>query len=852
MDKIRYIITKELRSQLIELNKKGGPFQLAAKKIKEVIADAELENKDPFQHLNVTNNGENRIKHCIKYDLNGFCRLITVHNNKVVFLNYAGTHDECDRWLNANKGLVPSIDKDLKDIKNVYLSTDITTPENRIADDSDYSEDLLIKKLKPYYLDFIADLISGSQYFPFTKMSCITDEDEIFDTCSKIKDQKIQDLFFDVFMSLKAGKIDEARNRIQYYKDELIPVEEAKPQLIEETISNDNYLFLDDFRPQDIETLLNHSSWLDWMLFMHPAQRKVVDKDYKGPARLLGVSGSGKTSVVVNRALRLAKKYPNENILIVTINRALAKLIQQLIIRVCEVEEEEIKTIEVKSFWELCQELLYEFDPGNRKLYDDYTHKKLEDVEEIWTEFYNCEENNDDAYVMAPVHRSLLSRGLFPISYLKQEFDWIRSVCPFENRKNYLQIERTGRKVNITPDFRQFLLKGLEGWEDKMKFVGVSDYMGLLHPLSKFIDKIKPKYRCILVDELQDFGTTELDIIRKLTNYDENDIFLTGDIAQQVTTKHHSLKQAGINIIPENYLKIYKNYRNSREILEAAYAVFQNANIANEINSIEDFEPLNPEYANFSSPKPFIRKVHNLNFEFTYALHYLKDILDNDQKGCIVFAGINYYDVNHIGKELKLPVLNGRNDLTESSIFISDIEQTKGFEFDRVIILNVNKQVIPNPELPQDEWFREVSKIYVAMTRAKKELIITFSDVLSPIFESCISYFTVNTWSDYIVDIENIKPKVVPVNKTRFSSNGVKNMTGKEFLYTKSAVGLSLEAQLKLIETVNGNKTTLNGEQVEWPNLGYFIDDLKSMRHTPKFNRILGKTVYKEIVEKFK
>jgi hypothetical protein len=206
----------------------------------------------------------------------------------------------------------------------------------------------------------------------------------------------------------------------------------------------------------------------------------------------------------------------------------------------------------------------------------------------------------------------------------------------------------------------------------------------------------------------------------------------------------------------------------------------------------------------------------------------------------------------NIGKELKLPVLNGRNDLTEGSIFISDIEQTKGFEFDRVIIINVNKNIIPNPELPQDEWFREVSKIYVALTRAKRELIITYSEELSPIFVSSISYFTVNIWDDYIVDINKVKPKHIPINHSRSSSDLIKNMTGKEYLYTKSAIGLSNEAQIKLVDTASGNKTTLNGEQVEWPNLGSFLDDLKSMRHTPKFNRILGKSVYKEIMEKFK
>ena len=480
MNTIRFVLAKELQKQLIALNQRGGNYQLAARKVKEVLGDIKIESPEPLKSLNLTNHGENRINHCIKYDLNGYCRLITIQNNGVVFLLFVGAHEECEKWINANKGLQPAIDKEEKDLKNVYISKDINVPEKRVADDNDLSDELLFNKLKDYYINILSALISGAQYIPFSKMDSSTEEDEILEACIKIENKKVQDLYFDVFMSLKAGRVDEAKNRISLYKEELIAIEKANQELVKEAKSNDNYLFLDDFRTKDIETILNHSSWFDWMLFMHPAQRQVVEKDYKGTARLLGVSGSGKTSVAVNRALRLASKYPGERILIITLNRALAKLIRELIEHVCEAEATEIKNIEVKSFWRLCQELLFEFDPNNKKLYDDYTHKTLEDVEEIWTEYYNCEENNDDAFVMASVHRSLLSRGMYPNSYIKQEFDWIRSVLINGDRKKYLDIDRVGRKVNLTPDYRRLLLKGLEGWEEKMNFVGVIDYMGSL------------------------------------------------------------------------------------------------------------------------------------------------------------------------------------------------------------------------------------------------------------------------------------------------------------------------------------------------------------------------------------
>src|SRR5699024_3395650 len=102
---------------------------------------------------------------------------------------------------------------------------------------------------------------------------------------------------------------------------------------------------------------------------------------------------------------------------------------------------------------------------------------------------------------------------------------------------------------------------------------------GLAARLHKYIDKLEAKYRCILVDELQDFGTMELSILRKLVPKDENDMFLCGDIAQQVHTKHHKITHAGINVIGRSK-KIKQNYRNSREILKAAYETLRsNINI---------------------------------------------------------------------------------------------------------------------------------------------------------------------------------------------------------------------------------------------------------------------------------
>jgi mRNA-degrading endonuclease RelE of RelBE toxin-antitoxin system len=55
---------------------------------------------------------------------------------------------------------------------------------------------------------------------------------------------------------------------------------------------------------QDVEELERALDfpWERWMVFLHPAQREIVDRDFGGPARVSGSAGTGKTIVAVHRA----------------------------------------------------------------------------------------------------------------------------------------------------------------------------------------------------------------------------------------------------------------------------------------------------------------------------------------------------------------------------------------------------------------------------------------------------------------------------------------------------------------------------------------------------------------------
>ena len=51
--------------------------------------------------------------------------------------------------------------------------------------------------------------------------------------------------------------------------------------------------------------------WEKWTVFLHPAQRQLVEREYSGPARVSGSAGTGKTIVALHRAVHLARAHPD-------------------------------------------------------------------------------------------------------------------------------------------------------------------------------------------------------------------------------------------------------------------------------------------------------------------------------------------------------------------------------------------------------------------------------------------------------------------------------------------------------------------------------------------------------------
>lgn len=833
MSGIKYFTVKSFDKSLKQAKLLGGQTQKIAHKVSAVLGS--LRDDDPFAGMKTTNYGESRIPNCVKYDLGAGWRLITVQDKRTCGFIFVGDHDAVDHFLDQNRGKKFCYNKagELVVIPGATSVREGSTPKW-----GDHDSHQQLTELLGDDEDFVLETVPPRAFRQIDALTKYSTGPEIEAALSTITDPVRRTFVHDVLTLLCAGNEEGWKKRIAYEKGEIVGEEEL-PDTQEISIRDGDEIRSIVIGSPEYErymaVLERESPWHDWFLYLHPEQESIVFKDYEGAAQLSGVSGSGKTCVLVRRAERLAEG-PRSNVLILTLNRSLAGLLQKLVD--ASATEALASRIKVSSFFDLAKDLLISIDPELEKALEERTWKLAEHVDEVFREYFRRWLNNDDARVLETLRRQLSARNIDAEEYLREEFDWIRSALPLDRREEYLEIERTGRRVPIQEDRRKEVLEGLKLWEKKMRDVGVVDYLALTNRLHRHIEKLKPEYSHILIDEAQDFGTTELSIIRKLVKPGSNDIFLCGDIAQTVLPKHRSLSDAEIKIGSRD--RILQNYRNSREILRAAYALLVN-NLDEDLFEDEGLELLDPKFANFSGSAPIALSADDLEDEIGFALKYANERLEDGVESiCVAFAGFTAREVQHFAEKCSVTALSGLYDPAASNLVFSDLEQTKGYEFDALIIVNCSEGQIPARGAPEEEAFRQGCKLYVAMTRARKELILSFNGTASPWLAAVSDTIGVGSWAEYLEPDANLVmgiPQVLPeANPDLAEELDLSALTGQEYLFTSHALGLSNEAQEKLIALVDGRgaKDT-GGRRIRWRSIGALAEDFGRNRQSDSY-----------------
>lgn len=751
---------------LKHMRRSGGGRANAYRKIGEIRQGLALGERNICQ---TTDHGENRIKNCVKYDLGNGYRLVTVDFSEVVMLCYAGAHDEVDHWLDANRGQTFTYDKNTKKIgvivereivHTTHLPAATTPPEDSRPylshiDGLDWEQLVPIKSVRRRLL-----ALDGQ-----------STEEQIQEVLQDVQDEanpEAANLALNILVALRDGQTVVAERHRDVFlgtrqrADEEQPI---TPEVVKAEANSDTLIVLNDLSEAEFDALWEPSRFQEWMLYLHPGQKRVVVEDMPKPCVFTGVSGSGKTCVLVHRAIRLAKEYPGKPLLVLTLNRPLADLIRNHVERLGGGVKYPIR---VMAFYDYVESLLkfYGLEDfltsfgsllelkdeindfvGGRNLTELTTLFDARDeyeIETLWEAF--CEDPKShatkDALSRLTVYLFSQDQEIDARRYLKEELTLVRSACRLSTAyENYAGYDRGGRCIQFQDKRRDDILRVLRTWERYQLRNGKFDGMELTQAATVALDDHDGKipehlrFRCVLVDEFQDFSTLDLELISKIPTEMVNGLFLTGDTAQKIYTKDFDLPAAGMGPAQRVNRSIQKNYRNSRQILEAAHCLLES--YADETTAKhEGVTVLKPEYAQRDGARPFACATNDpVKAAWTLA----GDWLASGYPGfsvCIATANPDVISVRQIRDAAPAGIatsrLTGDYQMRAEVVVVSDIYNIKGFEFSLIVIVGLGLGEFPPKGVPSGEVWREALRLYVAMTRGRDEVCLVYGGAPSP------------------------------------------------------------------------------------------------------------------------
>lgn len=546
---------------------------------------------------------------------------------------------------------------------------------------------------------------------------------------------------------LARGQDDEAVERLSLFLGQAATASSVPGKFIAAVTNGqggDFLVSLTGLANEDLQRLVGQEDMAEWMLFLHSEQKRIVERDFNGPSRLIGVSGSGKTSVLIHRANDLAKKYPGERILVLTLNAALAQLLNHLADRLCGRSTR--MQVVVRTIYEYCYEAAKTIAP-DRKI-EKLDPLSGENLTACWNDFM---EKPHAQLIADPIVNALhaLPGRINAAGYLLDELTWIRGGFGMNERPAYAQCDRPGRGIEVPrqqtggaakrsanglpTDTRSRTLQLLQAYEEYMRAGGLMDEDGVSLEAYTVKDQI-PQFkalraRCVLVDEVQDCSTVELAVISQIPTQAANGLFLVGDPVQKVFAKQHDMARAGINIIGRSSV-LKTNYRNTRQILQAAYEILLKYR---DMSPVPPSEVLEPEYAFRDGPRPRLYECVDTEEQVALILRHLQS-LSRIELDTICICSPSEHSLNQL--EIQL---NGRgiphyriraNSLREEAIGqglkVASIQDIKGFEFGRVFLIDLIDTYLLPSGMPYEERWRIAFQIYVAMTRAREVLVMSF------------------------------------------------------------------------------------------------------------------------------
>ena len=492
----------------------------------------------------------------------------------------------------------------------------------------------------------------------------------------------------------------------------------------------------------------------DWMIFLHPDQRALVDRRFNGPARVSGSAGTGKTVVALHRAAASAKRLTGSAvhdaapILFTTYIKTLPPVLEHLYSRIPTSVPGAVDFINIdKLAVRICQEAGQQPKVDPRKAEEAFRKARHQVVRPG-----------------TPLHRHSIT-----FTYLQGEVKYVIKGRGINSLEEYLTIQRTGRRVPFSSSMREQAWRLRETYDQFLAKSDIVDFEDVVQSaLETARQETAPRYRAAIVDESQDLTLAGLQLVLALTQGTEtrdlrDRLLLVGDAGQKIFPGGFTLAQAGIDV-KGNSSVLRLNYRNPRSVIDTATACTRSGTV----NDLGDEYPRADADATTTrdGEKPILLGPLNVARQIELVAERIGRFCG--ARGMAlgdvgVFAPKNQIVEEALkglaGAGLDCQNLKDWDGRPSESVKVGTFHRAKGLEFKMVFLLDMSESVFPEPRRPgqSENEFTELkelqlAQLFVAMTRARDSLYMLYRTSPNEELLNALNHF----------DRQELEPTAVP------------------------------------------------------------------------------------------
>lgn len=505
--------------------------------------------------------------------------------------------------------------------------------------------------------------------------------------------------------------------------------DDAVIEALQRPASRTGFSVLDD---DDLRRAIDEKSFDAWRVFLHPEQRHYAERSNRGPFRLSGGAGTGKTVVLIHRARMLARSNPTARILLTTYTRNLADALKADLLRLDP-------SIVLASQLGAAGVYVSGIDAVAAAVLRQTGNLADAALEVLGTNAVGVSKRTNrgewtDAMDSAGQDLPADART---VSFLEGEYALIVLPNRLTTREQYWKARRPGRGVKLDRAKRNAVWDVIETYRRRSRLDGTVDFEEATALAAAALEE-SGQALCdhVLVDEGQDLTPARWQLLRALVASGPDDLFIAEDSQQRIYGRQVVLGRYGIGIVGRSR-RLTLNYRTTAENLAFAVGVLSGAAFID----VEEKAANSVGYRSArSGPAPILIGTETALEELQTAADLVTGWLNEGVEPAAIAVLTRDQRQRHLLTEgLRERGVQTQEveagDAGTGLPLVMTMHRAKGMEFSNVLLFGLSARTLPSPVVTKDlidseladALLRERSLLYVAATRARDQLACSWS-----------------------------------------------------------------------------------------------------------------------------